>query len=92
MAERERMGLSAPKGPPPQQTLDTYSAGILKLQAEFTRNGLERLRPYCPGIKTMSDSQIGRMGGDQLQEDGLLHEGRCSDESSAEASDHDDQE
>ncbi|EFP85007.2 uncharacterized protein PGTG_11176 [Puccinia graminis f. sp. tritici CRL 75-36-700-3] len=92
MAERERMGLSPPKGPPPQQNLDTYSAGILKLQAEFTRNGLERFRPYCPGIKTMSDSQIGGMGGDQLQEDGLLHEAGCSDESSAEVSDHDDQE
>jgi hypothetical protein len=40
----------------------------------------------------MYNSEIGHMGGDQLQEDGLLHEAGCSDESSAEASDHDDRE
>ncbi|KAI7958076.1 hypothetical protein MJO29_006293 [Puccinia striiformis f. sp. tritici] len=27
----------------------------MKLQHKFTQSGLERFRPYCPGIKTLSE-------------------------------------
>ncbi|KAI7955775.1 hypothetical protein MJO29_007174 [Puccinia striiformis f. sp. tritici] len=64
MAKSECMGESPPSGLAPQAIADCYLAGMCKLQHEFTKNGLARFWPYCPGIKAMEEAD--RMTKEQM--------------------------
>ncbi|KAH9447416.1 hypothetical protein Pst134EA_029455 [Puccinia striiformis f. sp. tritici] len=56
MAEKEQMGQGPPTGRSPVPILDSYLAGVMKLQEEFKKNGLARLRPDAPGAMSMQDN------------------------------------
>ncbi|KAA1114047.1 hypothetical protein PGTUg99_011318 [Puccinia graminis f. sp. tritici] len=96
MAERERMGESPPEGHVPEPTVDCYSAGIIKLQHEFTNGGLKRFQPYCPGIKSMEeqisrDREVGQDGIDDVHAYELDHRGRSDHSSDESDPDNDDE-
>ncbi|KAA1125441.1 hypothetical protein PGTUg99_012284 [Puccinia graminis f. sp. tritici] len=55
MAESVGMGLTPAPNEAAMPVVDCYVKGILKLQQEYMKSGLNRLRPYSPGIMAMEE-------------------------------------
>ncbi|POW10749.1 hypothetical protein PSHT_08659 [Puccinia striiformis] len=67
MAAKEQMGEGPPKACSPVPIIDSYLTGVRKLQEEFTKNRLARLRPDAPGAMSMQEDD--EIAGRDLNQD-----------------------
>ncbi|POV94954.1 hypothetical protein PSTT_16548 [Puccinia striiformis] len=66
MAAKEQME-RVPKACSPVPIIDSYLTGVRKLQEEFTKNRLARLRPDAPGAMSMQEDD--EIAGRDLNQD-----------------------
>ncbi|KAA1108509.1 hypothetical protein PGT21_014648 [Puccinia graminis f. sp. tritici] len=92
MAQSIGLGQASADDGPAVPIVDSYVKGMSKLQHEFTNRGLNRLRPYSPGILSMIEEDELRDSQQNSGPSGELDAEHNSDDNSSSEDNEDRQE